>query len=261
MSRAYWTVWRFSILAQWRHRGVWLSLVAALVIALLSLWVGALALTERHTIMVSFAAPLGRLSCIALTILLSVSVVIRDIQDRSWLLALASPLPRAHWLLGTSLGLATGGVFHAVLCAMPLWLIQPSQTTLLWTVSLGLEAILVSALALAAALALRQIPTAVLTTALFYLAGRVMGLIELLLTRSPFEETIVHGLSVTLIDALTLVLPRLDAFTLTTWLTPSSSMPHPDGWTLLKLSLQTLIYTVIALATAQIDLTRKEVIE
>jgi hypothetical protein len=88
----------------------------------------------------------------------------------------------------------------------------------LWGVSLALELLLVCAASLFFALTLAQVVPALAATAGLYLLGRAIASIQLLARGPLLEESWVQWLSRGAVDAVALLLPRLDAATKSDWL-------------------------------------------
>ncbi len=254
MTIAFWTIVRFTLVEMLRNRSVWLCLGGALAVASVAAFAGALALTEHQEIAINTLAPLTRLCCIAMVAMLSTTSLVRDLQERTCLLMLAAPMSRCSWLLGKWAGLALAAAVSAVLFAIPILVLQTNLGGLIWTMSLVLEAVLVTALVVAAALSFKQVPATLFATASFYLAARVIGLAKLLNDRAPLELTGVQTMGNTIIDGLALLLPRLDLVTSTTWL--SSSAPMFSDLALV--AGQVALYCSLALSAASIDFTRKD---
>lgn len=256
MTRMLWTLARFSVIDMMRSRWLWLCLAGVVGVSAVALFAGALAITERHEVMLSAVAALARLACIAIVMLLSASLLVREIQERTWLLGLAAPMSRSVWILGKWLGLGAVACVSAVLFAIPLMILQPGASTLGWAASLMLEALLVSSLVMAAALAFKQLPATLFASGVFYLAARVIGLVQMLNERAPLENQAAQGLTNGWLEVLGMLLPRLDLFTSTQWLLePQSWQPNSLG----LVAGQAALYCAIVLVVGCIDLTRKDV--
>jgi ABC-type transport system involved in multi-copper enzyme maturation permease subunit len=254
MNTTVWTICRFTVLELLRSRGLWLCFGAMLAVASVGIFAGALALTEHREIMTSSLAPLARICCVALVALLGTTSVVRDIQERTWLLTLAAPVSRRLWLLGKWLGLAIAATVCAALLSIPVLALHTGLGGWLWSLSLILEAVLVSALVVATALSFKQVPATLFATVSFYFAARVVGLVKLLNDRAPLENTGVQTLSNTVIDSLALLLPRLDMMTSTMWLLSAAPRLSDIAFVVAQVAL----YCAIALSAASIDLTRKD---
>jgi Cu-processing system permease protein len=255
MTRIVWTLARFSVIEMVRSRWLWLTLTAVISVGVVGLFAGAMAITERQGVMLSSVAALSRLVCMALVMVLGASLVVREIQDRSWLLGLAGPMSRSVWVLGKWLGLVIIASFTALLFAVPILLVSPGAPAVVWSVSLLFEAVLVAGLVLAAALAFKQLPATLFACGVFYLAARVIGLVQMLNERAPLENQAAQGLSSLWLEALGILLPRLDLFTSTQWLLDGAS---GTTYELGMVAVQAVLYGAIALAVGCIDLTRKD---
>lgn len=258
MSTALWTIARFTLVELLRSRWLWLCLAGLAGVGVVASFTGALALTERHELMLSAIAPFSRLCCIAIVMVLGTVSVVREIQERTWLLMLAAPLSRPVWLSGKWLGLALAAALTALLFTIPVFAMQPGTAALAWGLSLMMESVLVASLVVAAALAFCQVPASLLASISFYFAARIIGVVKLLNDRAPLENSAAQSLSNGIIDGLALLLPRLDVFTLTHWLSNSGHSQALSTAGLLQISFQAVLYSAIALSAASIDLTRKD---
>lgn len=254
MKTMLWTVARFTLVDMLRSSWLWLCLAAALAVASVATFAGGLALTERHEIILTTIAPLARLCCVAVVALLGASALVREIQERTWLLMLAAPMSRSLWLVGKWLGLSIAAAISALLLSIPVLILQPGINGFIWAGSLLLESVLVAALLIAAALSFKQVPATLFATASFYFASRVIGLAKLLNDRAPIETTGLQTISHGLIEGLALLLPRLDIFTSTSWLFAKEQATFD----LSIIAFQVVLYSGLALTAACIDLNRKD---
>jgi hypothetical protein len=256
MSHALLSIIRFTLLEAWRNRWLALCIAGMILVTVVVAFVGAMAITQRTEVMLSTAAIASRLGCIALVILMTVSAAVREAQDRTFLIVLASPVPRSGWIAARASGLALIAAATGCMMSMPLWGLNPGWGVAAWTLSLILEAMLVALLSLTIALAIRQIAAAVLASAAFYLAARVIGVVQMLNDRAPLEtqasQVVVSGF----LEVLALVLPRLDLFTLTSWVVPGGA--NAGIGSVAVLALQAALYCVLLVAAASFDLTRKD---
>jgi ABC-type transport system involved in multi-copper enzyme maturation permease subunit len=256
MNRTLWTIARFTLLDLVRSRWLWLCLFGVLVVGSSAAFMAALAIAERQEVTLNVIAPFSRLACIAIVALLGAVTMVRDFDDRSILISLAAPISRLQWLLGKWLGLAIVAIATACAFSLPLIALQANLATLMWSVSLVIETILVCALVIAAAITFKQVPTTLFAVATFYLAARLIGLIKLLNDRAPLENAAARWLNGNVIDALALALPRLDKFTATTWLFEKSAISFNDiGF----VTAQAMVYCSIALVAACVDLVRRDI--
>jgi Cu-processing system permease protein len=256
MNRILWTIARFTLLDLVRSRWLWLCLFAVMVVGSSTAFMAALAIAERQEVTLNVIAPLSRLACIAVVALFGAVSMVRDFDDRSILINLAAPVSRIQWLLGKWLGLAIVATATACAFSLPLIALQANLATLMWSVSLIIETILICALVIAAAVTFKQLPTTLFAVASFYIAARLISLIKLLNDRAPLENVAAQWLNGNVIDTLALALPRLDKFTATTWLFEASKIGVSDVGFVLA---QAIIYCAIALVAACVDLVRRDI--
>jgi ABC-type transport system involved in multi-copper enzyme maturation permease subunit len=246
-------VLRFTLIDVLRSRFAWL-LAAVLATGWgIALFGAQLALTERQAISVALVAPLLRTLAAAMLTTLVAAATVREVADRTHLIALAAPVSRAQWLTAKFAAHALLAWAVALVCGLSMGLVAPLPAVLAWTLSLGLELMLSAALAMTAALALAQTATAVLATFAVYVASRCIGVIVLLNARMPLADSQTAGrITGGLLEALGLVLPRLDLFTRTDWL---AGGPITGLGAVL---LQAVLYTALLLAVATFDLARDD---
>jgi hypothetical protein len=123
---------------------------------------------------------------------------------------------------------------------------------LAWTLSLAAETVVIASLALLLALALGRIITAMFAFCCMYLFARVGYLMVLLGGNTvAADSSWLDRFEVHVVELTGYMLPRLDRFADTAWLTGSPIRFGPD-------ILQALIYVAVIAAVAQIELRRKQ---
>jgi ABC-type Na+ efflux pump permease subunit len=256
MNQAIRSIVRFTVLEAWRSRWFALCTAGVVLVATLVAFVGAMAITQRTEVMLSTAAIASRLVCMALVILMTVSATVRETQDRIFLIVLSSPIPRHGWIAARAAGLALVAAATACVLSIPLWGLNPGWGVAAWTTSLIFEAMLASLLSLTIALAIRQIAAAVLASALFYLAARVIGIVQMLNDRAPLDTQASQALVSGFLEVLALALPRLDLFTMSAWVVPGGPAVGVGGVAIL--AGQAMLYSGLLIAAASFDLTRRD---
>ncbi len=233
------------------------SVILVLCVVLLSAvaaFVGAWALVEREQVVLAIVAPLARIIAVVVIALIAVSAVVREFNDRSIMLTLAAPLSRATWVFGKAIGFATIALVTAAALGAPVMLLAPTSASVLWTLSLGLELIVLASAAVLVACVLRQIPAAVLALAVFYLLSRLIGILTLIAERAPYEASAqVNHLSLIFLKTLGALLPRLDLFTQSAWLFDTASVS-----VLLPVLTQTVLYCGLLWLVAYLDFSKAE---
>lgn len=251
------TIVRFTVLDAMRGRWLWMIAAVSAIGTAAAVFAGELALTERAAVMTVALAPLVRLAAVLMVAAIVVAATVREVAERSMLLALAAPLSRSHWVAGKAIGFMTLAALTGLACALPVCLSVPAEIRVAasaWTGSLMLELMLVAGFALMSASAFKQVPAAVLATLAFYCLSRLIGTIALLSERSPLgEHRVLEGAGSAMVQALSAVLPRLDLFTQTEWLLGGA----PPA--LAAVALQTALYCALQFIVTAIDLRGKDV--
>ena len=244
------TTWLEALRSRWTA-----SLVICIVLILATAtFIGAWALVEREQVTLAIIAPLTRLLAFLITSLVTVSIVVREFSDRSIMLTLSAPLSRAAWVFGKGLGCALIALATASALSLPIILLAPASAALLWTVSLGLELVVLACAAVLIACVLRQIPAAVLALTVFYILSRLIGVLMLIAERAPYESSAqASQLSFFFLKTLGALLPRLDLYTQSAWLFEAA--PASVLWPLLT---QSLLYCIVLWLVACLDFSSAE---
>lgn len=247
------TIAGFTLLEAFRTRMPWL--VLAIIVLLLggSLFFQGLAITESLRFQIGFLAATLRPATVFVLSLYVISSMAREFNDRSTELILSLDLPRGAYLLGKFAGFSALATFAAGLSGAVLAFMAPAFPVLLWTLSLVCELWIAVAVSLFCVVTFNHILPSASFVLGFYLLGRSITTLQLisgstLLDSSPGHKALTWGL-----DAVALLIPRLDSFTQTAWL-----VDHTGSWsTLAAILAQTAIYTALLLAAALVDLYRK----
>jgi ABC-type transport system involved in multi-copper enzyme maturation permease subunit len=168
---------------------------------------------------------------------------------------LSRPISRTNLVLAYWLGFS----FVSLLLALPvigivgLLGILNGAGFAAWAVSLVLEALLVVALALFSALALRSAVASVLACMGFYVLSRMMAFFVITAQSGMFNETKFEVLKWALVGISTVV-PRLDFFAQTQWLV--YGLDSARDWQLF--ALQAAIYIPVLLVASVLDFKRKQ---
>jgi hypothetical protein len=246
------TIARYTVLEAVRSRLMWLALVVAICGVALSGFLSAVALTETRETQLALVAAALRLAAVAMLSTYVVTGLARETADKGTEMLLALPVPRTAWLAGKLAGYAAAAMLPAALFgAVIAFLAAPAQAVL-WTLSLLCELWLIAAFAVFCTITLTRPVPALAMVAGFYLLSRSLGTLELL-GHAPAGGAARQSVGAA-IDAIALLLPRLDQFTPTAWLLY-------DSGTLSALALiaaQTAIYLVLLAAASAFDLHRRD---
>jgi hypothetical protein len=196
----------------------WLALGLLAVALGFAAFLSQVAVTESRELQAAFAAALLRAGAAFLLAAHVAASVVREANDKVLELALSLPLSRGGFYAGKLAGFGALGVALAVFCAAPMLLWAPAASVAAWGASLGVELLLVAAAALFFTVALGALVPALASTVGLYLLARAVGGIQLLARGPLAEESWPQAAARGAVDAVALVLPRLDAVTRSEWL-------------------------------------------
>ena len=256
LVRAIATLGRFTLIEAIHSRVALAALIVILVGAGIGQFTNMLALTDSSGIQAATLAALYRMAAVFLLCSFTIASVVREHNDKSLELIFSLPLPRAGYLLGKWLGCTLAAVVLAALFALPLGFSAPWPALAAWAVSLALELTLMTSASLLCALTFAHVVGSLTATAAFYALARAMGALLAIGSGSvaPLESAGFQTAS-WILHVIATLLPRLDLFTRTAWLT-GDAPPFAD---LGLIALQSLVYTALLLAAGFIDLMRKNV--
>jgi low affinity Fe/Cu permease len=207
------------VLVEARRGGLpWLAAGSLALAVLLAAFLSQVALTEARALQLAVVAALLR-ACAVFLIAMQVSAsVMREVNDKGLELMLSLPLTRSSHYLGRLAGFSVMAVALALVFALPLLIWASPGAVALWTISLALEGTLVAAAALFFAMTLAQPVPAIAATAGLYLLARSMAAIQAIAAGPLVEPSLANQAARFGVDAVALLLPRLDAVTRTEWL-------------------------------------------
>jgi hypothetical protein len=253
LGRVLRTVMNDTVREAVRGRWIWMSVLGALCVAAVAGFARSLALTEDHQLGLAFAAPVARLLAVLIVALSAIVSVSREQADRTLLLALAAPMSRSTWVVGKALGLIVLALVTAIILALPVLAFgPPADAMLAWTFTLALELAVIATVSLAIAIVLTQVPPAVCAALAFYVLARDLHVVQLLAQRAQDFSDL--GPAGTVVQAVSLVFPRLDLFARTDWLLGTP----PAASALALVAAQAAIYCLLALCVATLDLRRAQ---
>jgi ABC-type transport system involved in multi-copper enzyme maturation permease subunit len=247
------TIAFYTLLEALRNRLMWLIVVVAAAGIGLSGFLNEIAITESRQVQVAVLAAFLRFSAVFLLATFIVTSMVREFNDKGVDLLLALPLPRAGYLLGKLVGFATLALIPALLFGLLTVFFAPPEQSALWVVSLICELWLVAAVSVLCVLTFNQVMAALSVVMAFYLLARSVVTLQLighnpLGAHTPSQQVIGF-----VIDTVSVLLPHLDSFTRTEWLTY-----HTGSWSMLTpLLAQTAIYLALLTGVALFDLYRK----
>ena len=249
------TVLARTVLLEARRGGLpWLAPAALVPGAGLAACVSQVAHAESLALQVAVYAAVLRACAVFLIAAQVTASTLREIQDKGLELMLSLPLSRTTHYLGRLAGFVACGVALAALFALPLLVWASPAAVALWGVSLAAECALLAAAALFFAMTLQQFVPALTATAGLYLLARSIGAIQAIAS-APFEGSLAARLAHYAVDAVALLLPRLDTLTRTAWLLYETP---PAGAYAAALG-NALLYAVLLAAAGLFDFHRKSV--
>src|SRR5262245_7997442 len=233
----------------------WLA-ASALVLGLgLAAFLSQVALTESVALQAAVLAAVLRACAVFLVAAQVTASTMREFQDKGLELMLSLPLSRTTHYLGRLAGFVACGAALAVLFALPLAAWASPAAVALWALSLAVECALVAAAALFFAMTLQQSVPAIAATAGLYLLARSIGAIQAIASGSPGDSSLAARLAQYAVDAVALLLPRIDAMTRTAWLLYEA----PSAATYAAALGSALLYTALLAAAGLFDFHRKSV--
>jgi hypothetical protein len=236
-----------------RRTAVGKAVMAAIAVALcLALFMAHIVLTEQTRATVVTYAVIVRLSVVLLIAQAIIANTVRDLQERVVEHFLALPLTRLQYAAGKWLGWSAVAACCAIAAGLPLLGFPGTPGRLAWTLSFVAEAVVVASLALLLALAVGRIVTAMLAFCCMYLFARVSYLLILLSNNVDASHgSLFDRFDARYIELASYLLPRMDRFADTAWLTGGAIGVAPG-------LLQAVIYLALLGSAAGIELRRKQ---
>lgn len=212
------TVARYTLVEALRSGLPWLAAACVLAALGLSAFLSQVAITEARALQASVCGALLRACAVFLIAAHVVASAAREANDKGLELALALPISRPGYYLGKLLGFTCAGALVTALFALPLLLWAKPSDLAAWWISLATETALIAAAALFFASALTQTVAAMAATAGLYLLGRSISAIQAIAGGPLAGDSLPEQAMRWSVDALALLLPRLDAVTRGDWL-------------------------------------------
>jgi ABC-type transport system involved in multi-copper enzyme maturation permease subunit len=255
MHRQILIIARFTLLEALRTRLLLLAAVALVLALAGSMFVQQIAITETGRVQASFFAAFGRATSIFLLCLYVISSMVREFNDKGLELLLSLDLPRSSYLAGKAAGFVAVAAVLACGTGAALAIFAPPDVVLVWSASLFLELAIMTGASLFCIVTFHQIVPAALFVTSFYLLARSANAMRLMAESSLLGTMEGTRPALALVaDAIGYMLPTLDRYTVTTWITEAAV----DADVLAALAMQSAIYTTLLLAAAMFDLYRRE---
>jgi len=243
-----------SILLEARRGGLpWLAAASIVAGLALAAFLSQVTLTESLALQAAILAALLRACAVFLIAAQVATSTLREINDKGLELMLSLPLSRSAQYLGRLAGFAGCGVVLAFAFALVLLPWAPPAAAALWGLSLACEVALVAAAALFFAMTLAQLLPAIAATAGLYLLARSMAAIQAIASGPVADTTLTGRIARFSVDAIALLLPRLDQVTRTEWLL--YGVPSAGAWAAAVGGL--VLYGLLLVAAGLFDFHRR----
>jgi ABC-type transport system involved in multi-copper enzyme maturation permease subunit len=237
---------------------LFIGLFAAILTSIgLSLFLGSVALSEQGPTQLSFLAGTTRLVLVTGMIIFICFHTRRSFENKEIDFIISRPISRTRFLLSYFISI----VILSILLIIPIVIVinllfNPNFIgSLIWSLSLFFELIIVSSFALLASLMLRTAVSAVLGCFAFYLVSRIMGfaISSIIIPAKLNNVSMNQALEITL-KALSSLLPRLDQFAQSKWLIYGEASFQNISFFI----IQTVIYISLLIFISIFDFNRKE---
>lgn len=252
-----WTNIRYVLLTAMRDRLFFGLLVFVLIAAYLSSVLGSTAMLETEQMTLAFTAASARV-IIMVGIIVFIGFHMRNAFDaREIDVLLSRPISRSTLVISYLLGFAAVATCLVVPTVGLMALIGPLNQTgfWLWSLSLLLESWLVVAVALFASLTMKSGVGTVLSSLAVYTLSRMMGFfLATTHSGSVFREQEVDQGAHWLMDAVSVIVPRLDFFAKSNWLIYGAKS-YEDLYLFL---MQAAVIIPLLVAASAIDFMRKQ---
>jgi ABC-type transport system involved in multi-copper enzyme maturation permease subunit len=247
------TVARYTLIEALRSGLPWLATGCVVAVLGLSGFLSQVAITESTALQASTSGALLRACAVFLIAAHVVASVSREANDKGLELVLALPISRPAYYLGKLLGFAAAGALLTTLFALPLLLWAKPVDLVAWAISLAAETAVVAAAALFFASAMTQTVAAIAAVTGLYLLGRSISAIQAIAGGPLAGDSLPSHAARWIVDALALMLPRLDAVTRGDWLLYGAPPAGELTQSLFGLGL----YLVLLVAAGLFDFSRR----
>ena len=244
---------RFVLLEARRSGLPWLVAASVAAGVGLAAFLSQVAVTESLALQTAIVAALLRACAVFLVAFQVITSTQRECDDKGLELMLSLPLSRRVYYLGRLTGFAACGAAVSACFALPLLLWSSPHAVLLWALSLCAETAMVAAAAMFFSVVLVQLVPAAAATAGLYLLARSIGAIQAIAGGPLAEPSLPQQLARWSVDAVALVLPRLDAVTRTDWLIYGPPAPGRYAAAIAGLA----VYALLLVAAGLFDFHRR----
>lgn len=252
------TTIRYVLLTAFRDKLFFGLLLFVLAATFVSAALGGTSIVEEQQMTIVFAAGASRLIVMTGLIVFICFHIRSAFDSREIDVMVTRPISRGRLVLAHWLGFAAVASCLALPTALVIAALKPMHWDgwLIWASSLWLETLLVSAIALFAALMLKSAVSAVMTTLGFYVLSRMMAFF-VATTHSTlvFRTVWVNDVARLLMDAISTIVPRLDFFGKTVWMVYGTDDAYLD---VPRFLIQSAVFIPLLLVVAVIDFRRRQ---
>lgn len=228
-------------------------LVLTALAAGVGMFIGGAAVVEKRELSVVYVATATRLIMVIGLVLFVCFYLRRSFESREVELMLSRPLSRTAFVLAHVISFIVLSLVATLIAAFVVGAVaQPTPEALLrWSVSLWLECSIMVLTAMFFSLALPSAVANVLACFGFYVLSRMIGLLTGI-AKSGGGDSLTLDLVKRSMEAISIVIPRLDLFGQTSWLI--YGVGGEIGFSVI--ALQALVYAPLIVAAAVFDMKR-----
>ena len=151
---------RYTLIEALRNRLMWMVLACIVTSFAIVLFLSEIALTESGELRSAVLGAVLRVEAVFLVALFVITSLAREFADKGFDLLASLSLPRAALYAGKFLGFASLTLLIAAAFGLLNLLFVPAEQVAIWTFSLALELLLITALSILCVLTFPQIPVA-----------------------------------------------------------------------------------------------------
>ena len=228
-------------------------LVMTALAAGIGLFIGGAAIVEKRELSIVYVATATRLIMVVGLVLFVCFYLRRSFESREVELMLSRPISRTAFVLAHVISFILLALVAAIIAMIVVGaVVQPGVEALLrWSLSLWLECCIMVLTALFFSLALTSAVANVLACFGFYVLARMIGLLTGIAPSTTADSPVLYFVG-QVMEAISIVIPRLDLFGQTSWLI--YGVGGEIG--LSVIAIQALVYAPMIVAAAVFDMKR-----
>lgn len=238
---------------------LFVGIIATLALSIfLSYFLGSTVMIEKDLMLTELTSASARAVLVVGMIVFVCFHVRKAFENKEIELMLSRPISRGKFILGYWLGFCIVAILMLSLVTgfMMVFSKFNPQGLSLWTTTMAFEIMIIIAFAVFSSIILKSSVSSVLLCFGFYLTSRMMGFFSYILEKNISTDLFSFDyISQKIIWLTSYLLPRLDLFSQSSWLTYGIEITN-SSW-LLPI-IQSLIYIPLLLIFAALDFNRKE---